>query len=172
MRVSVRTPPNILRRELAGVSAQRLGVMLRRLPAKLIDPINSLLARLTVGNLQQHGMPPPPRGTFARAKEGRIPILDVGFVDALKAGRIGIERAVTGFDGRDVLLEGGGRIRPEVVIAATGFRTGLQKLVGHLGVLDERGLPFGPQRPGLQFIGYNVVVSGVLREIGIEARRL
>lgn len=172
VRVSVRTPPNILRREVGGISAQRLGVMLRSLPPAVVDPVNSLVARLTVGNLRKHGMPTSTRGTFARVKEGRIPILDVGFVDALKAGRIGIERAVTGFEGRDVLLEGGGRIQPEVVIAATGFRTGLEKLVGHLDVLDERGLPRAVTRPGLQFIGYQVVPSGVLREIGIEAKRL
>jgi hypothetical protein len=47
---------------------------------------------------------------------------------------------------------------PETVIAATGYRRRLESLVGHLGVLDERGIPRvqGAQAaaPGLRFIGY------------------
>jgi hypothetical protein len=45
-----------------------------------------------------------------------------------------------------------------VVIAATGYTTGLEPLVGHLDVLDERGVPLihgGPAAAaGLRFIGY------------------
>ena len=59
----------------------------------------------------------------------------------LKAGRIEIVAAVVGFDGPDVLLGDGARIQPEVVIAATGYRRGLEPLVGHFGVLDEDGIP-------------------------------
>jgi len=49
--------------------------------------------------------------------------------------------AVRGFDGRDVLLEGGDRIQPDAVIAATGYVHGLERLVGNLGVLNDRGQP-------------------------------
>jgi hypothetical protein len=43
------------------------------------------------------------------------------------------------------------------VVAATGYRCGLGPLVGHLGVLDERGVPRAAEQPaaaGLRFIGY------------------
>src|ERR1041384_1942645 len=59
VRVSVRTPPNILRREVGGISSQRLGVMLRRLPPALCDPVNSLVARLPVGKLEEDGIESP-----------------------------------------------------------------------------------------------------------------
>jgi putative flavoprotein involved in K+ transport len=176
VRVAVRTPPNILRREVAGISSQRLGLSMKFLPEKLRDPVAKAVQRFSIGDLTAHGLPPSPRGPYTRAREGQIPILDVGFVDALKRGLLSVVPAVTGFDGHDVLLEGGGRIRPDAVIAATGYSRALEKLVGHLGVLSPQGLPtaHGPDAPAprLHFIGYSNPVSGNLREIAIDARKL
>ena len=45
-----------------------------------------------------------------------------------------------GFD-YEVLLADDTRIRPDTVIAATGYRRGLEPMVGHLGVLDIDGNP-------------------------------
>ena len=64
------------------------------------------------------------------------------------------------------------------MVAATGFRPDLTPLVGHLGVLDDDGLPLvhggeeHPRAPGLHFIGYRVVLGGSFRQAGIEARQL
>jgi cation diffusion facilitator CzcD-associated flavoprotein CzcO len=73
VRVAVRTPPNILRRELLGISSQRLGVLLRHAPVAIVDPIASALARLTVGDLTRYGLPPaqrqPPRDRARRAPD-------------------------------------------------------------------------------------------------------
>jgi putative flavoprotein involved in K+ transport len=84
---------------------------------------------------------------------------------------------VTGFEGSRVLLAGGRSVEPEVVIAATGYRRGLEPLVGRLDLLDERGLPrvhgarTASHAPGLRFLGYTNPVSGMFREIRIDARR-
>jgi putative flavoprotein involved in K+ transport len=67
---------------------------------------------------------------------------------------------------------------PDVVVAATGFRHGLELLVGHLGVLDAAGLPRAGSgmplagSPGLWFIGYHTAIEGNLRRHPIEARRI
>jgi putative flavoprotein involved in K+ transport len=85
---------------------------------------------------------------------------------------------VTGFDGGDVLLADGSRRPADVVIAATGYRQGLEELVGHLGVLQADGRPVvrgaatAPQAPHLRFLGFTTPISGVLREIGIDARAI
>jgi putative flavoprotein involved in K+ transport len=65
-----------------------------------------------------------------------------------------------------------------VVIAATGYRSSLPGLVGHLGLVDDRGRPrvHGPRQdpryPGLRFVGFRLPISGNLRELRHEARRV
>jgi hypothetical protein len=79
-------------------------------------------------------------------------------------------------DGDDVVLAGGKRIQPDAVIAAIGFRPGLEPLVGHLGVLDERGLPLvhgsaeHADAPGLHFAAIELTLSGLLRTASRDAR--
>jgi len=75
-----------------------------------------------------------------------------------------------------VVLADGARIEPDAVIAATGYRRGLEPLVGHLGVLGTNGRPLvqrhrtHPDAPRLYFLGYTNPVSGMFLEIGIDAR--
>ena len=105
-----------------------------------------------------------------------VPILDHGLVRAVRARKITVVAAVEGFKGTDVRLADGTACRPDAVIAATGYRPDLEALVGHLGVLDVRGMPrvHGsrtlPQAPGLYFAGIVVELAGLLREITLEAR--
>jgi putative flavoprotein involved in K+ transport len=177
--LSVRTPPNILRRDLGGFPTQVFGVLFRHLPPRLVDPIAAATRRLTVGDLTRYGMPRPPRGVYTRARQDDlIPILDVGLIDLLKRGRVRVVPAVERLDGPDVVLAGGLRLAPDAVIAATGYGRGLEGLVGHLGLLGERGRPVvhgpdtHPDAPHLHFIGYTNPISGNLRELGIDARRI
>jgi putative flavoprotein involved in K+ transport len=179
VRLAVRTPPNILPRAAGGLPTQALGILLRRLPARLVDAVAGSVTQLLVGDLSRYGLPRPARGAFTRTVEdGQIAILDVGLVALVKAEKIGVVGAVEAFDGPEVVLAGGARLRPDAVIAATGYRRGLEPLVGHLGVLRADGLPAfhgaatHPEVPGLHFIGYSNPVSGNLREIGIDARRI
>jgi putative flavoprotein involved in K+ transport len=66
----------------------------------------------------------------------------------------------------------------DVVIAATGYRRGLEPLVGHLGVLDEDGKPLigvakqHPSARGLFFNGYRSDLSGQLRLMRPDARAI
>ncbi len=74
------------------------------------------------------------------------------------------------------MLADGSRIEPDAVIAATGFRAGLDALVGHLDVLGPRGLPTKtdgePVLPGLWFVGFTPTLGGQLREGSIAARKV
>lgn len=176
--LSVRTPPNIMRRDLAGLPTQVMGILFRRLPMSVGDKIAGATQRLTVGDLSKFGMPQPERGLYTRVRnDDRIPILDVGLIKALKRGAVEAVPAVEGFDGADVVLRGGKRVAPGAVVAATGFRRDLDDLVGHLGVLDAKGDPLfngaatDPRLPDLYFLGYSNPLSGNLRELGIDARR-
>ncbi len=176
--IAYRTPPYILRRELYGLPAQVTGMMLRHLPASLADSLAEPVRRRSVPDLSAHGLPDPGKGVYTRTNRGEIPILDVGFIDAVQRGAVQAVPAVRSFDGDRVLLADGRAIRPDAVIIATGYRRGLEPLVGHLGVLDARGLPRSHGRrsdlaaPRLRFIGFSNPVSGMFREIAIDARRI
>lgn len=179
VRVAVRTVPHILPRAAMGLPGQLVGVMIRRLPAKLADAVVRNNQRIFIGDLADKGLPIPSEGVYSRLlRGGGVPILDIGFAKAVKRGQVEIVGAVEGFDGADVLLAGGGRIQPDAVIAATGYSRGLEPLVGHLGVLDERGRPavHGPyterSAPGLYFIGFSDPISGMFREINIDAWKI
>ncbi|MGW5849193.1 flavin-containing monooxygenase [Streptomyces sp. NPDC055254] len=182
VRLAVRTAPHILRRSTAGWPAQRTGILVRRLPVRLVDRLATLVAKASVPDLSAYGLPRPTTGLYSRVREGAIPVQDVGLVDAVRGGRVEPVAAVTGFDGGQVLLADGSRITPDAVVAATGYRRTLEGLVGHLDVLDERGRPrthgagsgtgAAEQAPGLYFTGFSNPISGMFRELSRDAEKI
>ncbi|WP_405715587.1 MULTISPECIES: flavin-containing monooxygenase [unclassified Streptomyces] len=178
VRIAVRTVPHIVRRSTAGWPAQSTAVLVRRLPVRLVDRAGRLMARAAVPDLAAQGLPRPDTGLYSRVKDGAIPVQDVGLIDAVKRGRVVPVAAVESFDGDAVVLADGERITPDAVIAATGYRRALEGLVGHLGVLDARGRPVvhgartPKQAPGLYFTGFTNPISGMLRELALDARKI
>jgi len=176
-RISVRTPPQIIRRATAGIPAQAIGIAIKHLPPDWVDPISKTQRKLSIPDLAAYGLPRPEHGVRTSFIEtGTTPVLDVGIVDAVRKRRVEVVAAVECFDGADVILADGTRYSPDVVIAATGFRAGLDGLVGHLGVLAPSGLPLAtdgePALPGLWFVGFRPTLGGQLREGSIAARKL
>jgi cation diffusion facilitator CzcD-associated flavoprotein CzcO len=175
--LSVRTPPNIVRRDTLGVPSQLFGIALKPLPERFVNPLVALLRRISVPDLTDFGLPAPGGDGFTQFLRTRtVPILDHGFVAAVRRGDVTVVPQIARLDGTEVELVDGRRLRPDVVLAATGYRADLDGLVGHLGVLDDRGMPrvHGERTlvsaPGLHFVGITVELSGLLREIGLEAR--
>ncbi|MBA3263136.1 MAG: hypothetical protein H0T69_11860 [Thermoleophilaceae bacterium] len=157
VRLAVRTPPNILIRAPLGPLFARI---LLKLGPRRADRVMPLLRRLEVGDLTEYGLPAPEEGVFSRLMRlGVAPaIVDKEVIGAIKDRRIEIVGSVESLDDGGVALADGSRIEPEAVIAATGYRCALEPVVGHLDVLDERGVPMPPNgdeaAPGLRFIGY------------------
>jgi putative flavoprotein involved in K+ transport len=179
VRVACRTPPNVITRKILATSINVPGIVLNHVPIPVADEITWRLQRILFGNLEPYGIPRSPYGiATAMFKRQQTPAYDDGFVRLLKSGEIKIVPAVAGFDGSDVLLADGTRIQPDAVIAATGYRRGLEPLVGHLGVLDENGIPLvsggtqHPSAPGLFFNGYRTNLSGQLRLMRPDARAI
>jgi cation diffusion facilitator CzcD-associated flavoprotein CzcO len=175
--LSVRTAPNIVRRDTFGIPSQLLGIALKNAPERLMNPLSTVLRRLTVPNLDRFGLPAPAGEGFTQfLRTCTVPILDHGFVREVRAGRIRIVPAVNELVGNEVQLVDGSTIRPDAVICATGYRPGLEDMVGHLGVLDDSGTPVphgpdgAPHARELYFVGITVQLAGLLREIGRDAR--
>ena len=176
--LAVRTPPTIVPRDTLGFPSQVLGIATPHLPVPVVDRVARTLRRLFLPDLAPYGLPTPkhPYSDFLRRRV--IPILDVGFAEAVRAGRIRIVTALERFEDGSAVLADGTSVEVDAVIAATGFRTGLEPLVAHLGVLDDRGEPLfhgareDPGTPGLHFVGYEVDLGGTFRLVGIQAKQL
>jgi len=178
--VCVRTPPNLFPRQWHGIPLQALAVVAERLPLAVRDRVARILQDLIFGDLTRYGLGRPDEGIwtkFRRTQTGQS--VDDGFVAALRAGQIRVVPEIARFEGADVVLTDGRRLRPDVVIAATGYRRGLEGLVGHLGVLSPTGspahyraAPAHPAAPRLYFAGYYGAPSGQLRFAPIHARRI
>ncbi|MDQ1620873.1 MAG: hypothetical protein QOE19_3442 [Actinomycetota bacterium] len=179
VRMAVRTSPNIVRREVMGVPSQAVSVLVRHLPPPVVDRALRVVQRATVPDLTDVGLPLPVDGIYTRLlRDNAIPVLDVGLVAAVQRGQVTVVHAVEALDGADVLLADGSRVAPDVVIVAAGYRQGLEPLLGHLGVLGPEGRPrvrgamTDPHAPGMWFTGYTNPISGMLREISLDARRI
>jgi cation diffusion facilitator CzcD-associated flavoprotein CzcO len=175
--LSARTPPNILMRTgPGGLPGDVIGVTLLRFPPRIGDAVARFGRKQDLGDLTEYGLPVPDEGVMSRLRRtGQAPaIVDKEVIEAIKAGRIEMVRGVASLDRTGVELADGSRVEPDAVICATGYGRVLEPLVGHLGVLDERGMPRArgatPAAPGLRFIGY-VPRPGGLGYMGKESRK-
>ena len=175
--LAVRTPPHLVRRAIGPIPSDVFLELFARVPARIIDPVIGRLNRLLFGDLSVYGFRRPPLGLKATVEQrGRIPTLADELVDAVRAGRVEVVAAVAAVDSGRVILGDGTAVTPEVIVAATGFDTDLDGLVGHLGVLDEHGDPHGGFAShlgdGMFAIGYGIPPNGPLRAIRLAATPL
>ncbi|MET8656408.1 flavin-containing monooxygenase [Streptomyces griseus] len=178
VRIAVRTVPHIVRRSTSGWPAQATGILVRRLPVRLVDRAGAVMSRIAVPDLAAQGLPRPDTGLYSRVRQGAIPVQDVGLIDAVRSGAVTPVPTVASFDGETVVLADGTRLTPDAVIAATGYDRALEPLLGHLDVLDGRGRPVAhggrsPKgAPGLHFTGFTNPISGMLREMALDAEKI
>jgi cation diffusion facilitator CzcD-associated flavoprotein CzcO len=175
--LAVRTPPHLVRRAMGPFPSDIFLELFARVPANKIDPLIDWFNRLIWGDLSGYGFGRPPLGLKATVEQrGRIPTLADELIDSVRAGRLEAVAAVQAVESDRVLLADGTCVAPEVIIAATGFRSDLDGLVGHLGVLDQHGNPRGGFAShvgdGLFAIGYGIPPRGPLRAIRLHAAPL
>lgn len=179
LKVSVRHGPAIVPTRIFGFPLHRLARVFAALPSPVLDPAFRLTQRLFLGNLARHGLNSHPDGGGTRLlRDGIAFAIDDGFVAALRWGRVRVVPEVRRFERDRVLFSGGGSYAPDAVICATGYRTGLESLVGHLGVLDTNGQPSHPMAeadsafPGLWFTGFKPQFTGYFDAAGTAACRI
>jgi len=172
--VAVRTSPPIAKRDILGVPVQLLGILLMPFPAKPVDRLGAVVRRLGTGDLRPYGLRRPEWGPF---EARRPPLIDVGFLETLKRGGIRIRPDLSRMTPEGVIFADGSEEPFDLLVAATGFATGLEELFDLAGVLDERGLPRAREdgstiHPGLYFVGFRESPRGALFEVNRDSRRL
>jgi indole-3-pyruvate monooxygenase len=175
--VSVRGPVNIIPRDIVGIPVLALGIALGPLPTGLADVLAGALARLVIGDITRLGFRKLEMGPIAQIKQtARVPLIDIGTVKLIREGHIEVLAGVSAMDETSVSFDDGSSRRFDAIIVATGFRPQVGRFLDPENDIFTPGLApprrGAAARPGLYFCGFVVSPTGMLREIGIEARRI
>jgi len=177
--LSVRQGPSLLPKRVGKVAVHRFAGMMERLPTAVTDLAIAATQRAVLGDIRRLGLPRAPSGGATRLRDEQIAIpVDDGAIAAMRAGRIAIVAPVARFEGDRVVLADGSSLDADVVIAATGYRTGLETILDGLRVVDAttgRPKATGAEptgQKGLWFIGMRPGITGHFHSAGREARAL
>ena len=177
--LSVRSAVNVIPRDMLGVvPVLQLGILMRHVPTQVADALAAPLVKLTVGDVTKYGLTKLPYGPNTQIKRDKhIPLLDIGTMDHIKAGRIGVHGDIARFTESGVEFTDGTSLDVAAVVLATGYEPAIAEFLPEWrAVCGANGRPTisgAPTAlPGLYFCGQFVSPSGMLREIGIEAKRI
>ncbi|MBX3060589.1 MAG: NAD(P)/FAD-dependent oxidoreductase [Anaerolineae bacterium] len=175
--MAVRSPVNVIPRDYLGIPILTIGIVMDKIPPKAADLLAIPMLKTSIGDLTKYGVPKLPYGPNVQIRQDRqIPILDIGTVKLIKNGRIHIHPGINQFNENGVVFSDG-TIKPfDAIILGTGYRPRVHDFLQEApGVLNEEGAPQSSGQetaPGLYFCGFYISPTGMLREIGIEARRI
>ena len=177
--ISIRSPVNVVYRDVAGRPTQLTSMALSRLPEKLGDAVALALRNLTVGKLERYGIPTSDVSPLRQLRvEGRTPVIDVGTLAMIRKGRIEVRPGIERFTPEGVRFADGTFELYDVVILATGFHSRAAQLFAGLALdVDDKGLPRAMvghgTLDGAFFIGFDVrQAGGLLRTIGLQAQEV
>jgi cation diffusion facilitator CzcD-associated flavoprotein CzcO len=168
--ISVRKGVHIVPRELLGVPIQMVGIASRAMPRALNDWLLPKILDLALGRLEKFGIARPKQGILQGIAAGRIPVIDVGTVAAIKAGRIATAPDIARFTEDGAQFTDGRERKFDAVILATGYRPGYDTFLPAELRPGKSGLNARASALGVYLVGFHNPVTGLLREIGIEAK--
>jgi thioredoxin reductase len=174
----IRSKIHVITRDALGLPTQVMAALTLWIPLPLRDVIFRGLMRVLVGNLTRWGIHAPAEGILAQiVRLGRIPLIDVGTIAAIREGRIKVRGDIKELTEAGARFADGTERSYDTIVLATGFRPKLDAFLARASeVLDDRGYPRLRGRetelPGLYFVGFNLGEAGHLRQIAIEARRV
>jgi cation diffusion facilitator CzcD-associated flavoprotein CzcO len=176
--LAVRSPVRVLPRDLFGLPILGFAVAQRFMPARVADAINAPIIRLALGSLEPLGFKVAAKGPIRMVNEdSRVPVLDIGALAQIRAGKIKVRGGVARFAPRSVAFDDGGSEPFDAAILATGFKPDLRALLPDApGALDSEGRPRVSDQPtsepGLYFVGAIASPTGQLRQISIGSARV
>ena len=96
--LSARSPVNIVPRELFGVPILFFPAAERWLPSRVADALNAPLIRFVIGSTEKLGLKRSAKGPLRSIEEdGRVPLIEIGTLDAIRDGRIKLRGDVMSF---------------------------------------------------------------------------
>ena len=176
--ISVRSPVNIIPKEVLGLPILAIAIPLSKLPPWLADTLSWPLLKAYFPSYRRLGLKKAADGPFAQiARKHRIPLIDVGTVREIRQGRIQVMVEVQSFAGSKVQFVDGTEREFQAVVLATGFQPALPPILPTNITLPDEVFATGKgdvktNLQGLYVCGFYVSPTGMLREIGLEAKQI
>lgn len=177
--IAVRSPVNVVPRDTLGIPSLQWNLVLSKLPGGLGDLVAAPLVYAAVGDVYKYGLQKNRLGPIRQIKEQeQVPLLDVGTVKLIRGGQLAVYPGIERFTDEGVVFVDGRERAYDAVILATGYRPDIDALIpeaGAAGILHD-GVPVESGRelglPGLYGCGFYISRTGMLREIGMESKRI
>ena len=177
--LSVRSPQNIVYRDVLGVPVHLTALLLSRLPAAWGDAVSAVLRDMTVGDLRRWGIRTSTLAPMRQVRElGRAPLIDTGTVACIRRGGIAVHPGIARFVPHAVAFTDGSEAAFDAVIFATGYEAQLAQLFPDQPLpLDADGLPRQEvgtgMHAGLYFAGFDThSPQGMLYRIALQAQHI
>ena len=176
--MSVRSPVNVVPRDMLGLPVQELSLLLDYLPPFLADALSAPLIRWKVGDIKKLGLKKMPYGPIQEIrKDGNAPVLDIGTIQHIREGHIRIYDDIEWIEGETIHFKNQKKEIFQTIIAAIGYDRNYPELVG----VDETRIEdlkwntgrqkyFG--KDGLYFCGYWISPTGQIREIAHDSKKI
>ncbi|KAI9074000.1 hypothetical protein K1719_044064 [Acacia pycnantha] len=144
--IVVRNAVHVLPREMFGFSTFGLAMtLLKWFPLRLVDMILLLMAYLAMGSTDHYGFRRPKTGPMEmKCIAGRSPILDVGTLGEIKAGRIKVEDNVKEITRNGARMMNGQEEEFDAIILATGYKSNVPSWLKSCEFFTSDGMPKMP----------------------------
>lgn len=163
---------SLVPRDLNGRPVQVTGKQLEKLPFGLGDWLGSQIRKIYFGDLTKYGLKMSKVSPTKLLREtGKTPLIDLGTIAAIKAGKIQVVGDIDHFTRTGVVFKKEGHRDFDAVILATGYTAQIEKLVEKgANLLDDYGCTKSPIgtgfHQGLYFVGFdNYKTGGILGTI-------
>jgi hypothetical protein len=176
--MAVRSPVNVIPRDVFGIPILELSLAMKSLPAKFADTVNAPLLRLLVGDITKLGLKKLPYGPLEQIqKNASIPLLDIGTLRHIREGHISIHDDIDHIESKTVYFKNGKREEFDAIVAGIGYYRDYDQIIDvDKSRFQDLKQPVDKQRyfgkDDLYFCGFWIAPTGQIREISLDAQKI
>jgi indole-3-pyruvate monooxygenase len=176
--MSVRSPVNVIPRDVLGIPVLELSQWMNRLSPRLADRVSAPLIRWLTGDIRKLGLQRMPYGPLEQIRrDGKAPVLDIGTIQHIREGHISICGEIDFIESRTIYFKDGKKDEFDAIVGGIGYH---REYPGFMDLEKERfedlELPVSEQKyfgkDGLYFCGYWISPRGQIFEIARDAQKI
>jgi len=176
--MSVRSPVNVIPRDVLGLPVLELSLLLSRLPPRIADTVSAPLIKWLIGDLSKLGLKKMPYGPLEEIRrDGNVPLLDIGTIQHIRKGHIKIYDNIDYIEGKIIHFKDGKKENFDAIVAGIGYYRDYAEIIDvdksrfvDLQENIDKQKYFG--KDGLYFCGYWISPMGQIREIASDAQKI